>query len=71
MEDGVSAMIGGECVRVRKGTPGWGVFLWVFFSLLIGAVGGMAVYWYYENKYRRGGSLSEGLYHELSMDTGF
>lgn len=58
-------------MRPRRGTPGWGVFLWVFFSLPVGAVLGLALQWYLVHRMRRGGPLAEGLYHELSMETGF
>jgi hypothetical protein len=68
---GVVVRVGGRCVRAKRGTPGWGVFLWVFFTLPVGAILGLALQWYYENRIRRGGPLAEGLYHELSMDTGF
>ncbi|KAK9824143.1 hypothetical protein WJX72_008089 [[Myrmecia] bisecta] len=67
---GSDVYVAGRCVHAKRGTPGWGVFLWIFFSLLTGAAGGIGALWWHEHRYKRSG-LNDSLYHELSMDTGF
>ena len=74
--------VGGECVRSHGGTSGVGVFLWVTCSMLFALTVGGALLWLHQAGYltwdriqytfsRNRNGLDEGLYHELSMDTGF
>ncbi len=76
---------GGTCVKGSisgGGTSGAGVFLWVLCSMLFTLTVGGALLWLQQAGYltwdnirnrfsRSHGALDEGLYHELSMDTGF
>lgn len=74
--------VGGTCVRSSGGTSGVAVFLWVLcFTISALAVGGTLLWlqqagyltWDYIQKRfsRNNNALDAGLYHELSMDTGF
>lgn len=76
--------VGGRCVKYG-GASGVGVFLWVLFSILTTVAAGGAFLWLQQAGYlteltwdnlkkkvtRSDNALNEGLYHELSMDTGF
>ena len=77
-----STYIGGTCVRNYGGTSGVGVFIWVLCSMIFALTVGGALLWLQQAGYltwdkirsklsRSNNSLNEGLYHELSMDTGF
>lgn len=82
-----SRSVGGFCVKsgpggTRSGTSRLGVFVWVLCSILFTVTAGGALLWLNQagfltwdnirSRFRRGnGALDEGLYHELSMDTGF
>ena len=77
-----STTVGGTCVRGAGGTSGLGVFIWILCSVTFALATAGALLWlqqagylnwdYIRNRFsRRNGALDEGLYHELSMDTGF
>ncbi|KAL3154641.1 hypothetical protein ABBQ32_014088 [Trebouxia sp. C0010 RCD-2024] len=77
-----STTVGGTCVRGAGGTSGLGVFIWILCSVLFALAIAGALLWlqqagyltweYIRNKFlRKSSALDEGLYHELSMDTGF
>lgn len=77
--------VGGRCVKNAGGVSGLGVFLWVLCSTLTTVAAGAAVLWLQQAGFlteltwdnlkrkvtRSDNALNEGLYHELSMDTGF
>lgn len=80
-----STYVGGQCVKSHGGVSGLGVFLWVLSSIFMTVAVGTALVWLQQAGYltdltwdnlkrkltRTDNSLNEGLYHELSMDTGF
>lgn len=81
-----TAYLGGRCVKSSGssggGTSGLGVFIWVLCSMLFSLAIGGGLLWLQQaglltwdsirNRFSRNhGALDEGLYHELSMDTGF
>lgn len=77
--------VGGHCVKNYGGVSGLGVFAWVLCSMVTTVAAGGAFVWLQQAGYltdltwenlkskvtRSDNSLNEGLYHELSMDTGF
>ena len=76
------AYVGGTCVQHYGGTSGVGVLIWVLCSMIFALTAGGALLWLQQAGYltwdkirskfsRRDNALNEGLYHELSMDTGF
>lgn len=74
--------VGGTCVKSSAGTSGVGVFIWVLCSMTFALAIGSVLLWLQQAGYltwdlirsrfsRNNNALDEGLYHELSMDTGF
>lgn len=74
--------VGGICVRSSGGTSRLGVFIWVLCSTMFALAIGGTLLWLCQAGYltwdhirhkflRNNNALDEGLYHELSMDTGF